>query len=406
MISGSDDSQPKNPQSIAEESSSDDEVKQKSLDDNVPPSSPDHDRHYEEDTGTQVSHRATESTEVSPKLSRPPAATLSSKAFAERIIQEMTPFLQLNQQPGETPEQFQQRREDMRAYKVRVVIENLDQSLVKCINRSEQFSKLKPALQCNLLMTLIYAKMLLNDPKGVQTVIDYVYRDYKDYIDDFFEVLAQYQDFSINPARLKNQEDMESFISLTEQTQFLPAVWLLTQVAVRPGNHLVSPGRVIDMLSHLDTTKNLNNFVLTAFGQRADDVDIPFELTHEDNQTQFHQAIWVFSSVFTERKKEFWPGSDKSFSPQLQKALLKSLQNAVESQKRPELGEAFSQLTRRVPLARTRDGKKVMEMMTAAVADDLGIDKVEKAFKNRHLSRYQRDISGLVLAWHIKRQGS
>ncbi|MTI14503.1 tetratricopeptide repeat protein [Sansalvadorimonas verongulae] len=363
---------------------------------------------------TPISERKTEVEETTAFKEWPPAADLDRQALCQLIVDELSAFCNKNPAINETPEQCQARLDSLAPFCARPKLFKLDSELIACIGQPE-FEKYPAPLQCGLLVSLVFAKLKLiftkkkddrkpDDQYPMIMALKVLVRDYKEHIDDILEVIALQRKYAFEPELLQNQETVDYFANLAASTQFMPAVWMLSRMALSPHNTTVSPGKVLEMLAALDLSKKVNELILSVFALKAEDVETALELSKPSNQTEYDQALWVFSSLFVKHGKRCWPGPEDGFPQPVQVALWKLLDETIEGEKHPEIGDAFASIGMYSRKARDPAMKRTLGLMTGFMGLAAGVPNVEVAMKNKSLSQYQRDIAGLVMAWHLKRQ--
>ena len=279
-------------------------------------------------------------------------------------------YLYKNDKPakGETPQAFFERLGIIHSYQSLNVIETIDESLTDIQKELEH--TLPANIGCTLLLSAAMTKLKLNDRRGLKEVTNRLLDKYADVLPDFLELLHLNHDYNFNPAAFENEDKLNFFCELAKKSQFMPSIWLMTRLALKPGGP-ISPGLIIDLLSSLEATDKLHGMILSAFVLNPDDVEVIAEMARPHNRTEYHQALWIFASLFNLSEKEYWPGNPGGFPEKLQKSLALCLRQSV---------------------------------LEASENMFNGVDDAKAAERDSELSSYQRDISGLILAWHTRQK--
>ena len=217
---------------------------------------------------------------------------------------------------------------------------------------------------------------------------------------EYLELLRLHYEYSLRPSELENEEKLDYFCELTKKNHFMPSVWLLTRLSLNP-NGPVSPWLIMDMLCSFETTHIVNTLVLTAFVLNPDDANLALEYDEPGNHSDYHQALWIFSSLFSKHRLDYWPGHKNDFSPELQQSLSMALKQSLIETKDKMFTGARDELRDFMP-TRTPEEKAAYRQMEKLMSYGMGVDNVKSAESDPDLSSYQRNIAGLILAWHLR----
>ncbi|WP_145912585.1 hypothetical protein [Endozoicomonas montiporae] len=231
------------------------------------------------------------------------------------------------------------------AYLDPFVLENLDGALKKAEGQKHSMSD---KMACSMLLAIAITKMKRGDEPGLQAVTYELLDTYSELLPDYIELLHLNQEYRSNPSAFEDEERLNYFCHLTEKAHFMPSVWLLTRLALKPDSP-ISPGVMIDTLTSLESTHKVNSLILTAFALVPDDANLAVEYEQPDNKTVPHQALWIFSSLFHNHRKDYWPGPENGFSPKLQHWLCMTLKQTVTEIRQMSFSRAISEAREFLP---------------------------------------------------------
>lgn len=301
---------------------------------------------------------------------------------------------------GETLQAFFERLGIIYHYQSERALEVDDQSLTEI--RQELKHTMSTNIGCSLLLSAAMTKLKLKDGRGLKEVTNCLLDKYADVLPDFIELLHLNHEYNFNPAAFENEDKLNFFCELAKKSHFMPSVWLMTRLALKPGGP-ISPGLIIDLLSSLEATEKLHGMVLSSFLLSPDDVELIIELDTPHNRTEYHQALWIFACLFNLSKKEYWPGNPGGFPDKLQKSLASCLRQSVLETSGNKFTQVLEEAMSLEQIDKKKDKKKLLKV-ESALKSHYGVDDAKAAERDSELSSYQRDISGLILAWHSRQK--
>ena len=354
---------------------------------------------FQESGAVKVSHRAAKAMDA-PSHLHPASKTsedlpLTREKLREKLLETLNLYKNEHPLKGETVEAFAERIQHFFKYQHPILLDATNKELDKYTHDPS----LSKNMHCSLQLAIAMTALKLEDSKRLDAKIELLLDQYNDVLPDFIKLLQLNHEYTINPKAFENEDKLNFFCELAQKSHFMPSTWLLARLGLMPGSS-VSPSLIIDMLTSFESRSKANYLIIKAFMLDSEEVDVVFEQELSKNATEYHQTLWIFAVLFNNKTRPFWHGSSGSFSPQLQQSLHACLlQTLLELQ-----GEGFE---KNKPAGFEEERKKntyIVRKFEKTLSLYLGIDVLIAAEKDSSLSSYQRDISGLILAWHYKQK--
>ncbi|MET4694567.1 hypothetical protein [Endozoicomonas lisbonensis] len=310
-------------------------------------------------------------------------------------------YLYKNEKPakGETQQAFIERLSIIHFYQSELALGNIDINLTS-FQKLEQTKSAN--IGCTLLLSAAMTKLKLNDRRGLMELTNRLLDNYADVLPDFIELLNLNHEYNFNPTAFEDEDKLTFFCELAKKSHFMPSIWLMTKLALKPGGP-ISPGLIIDLLASLEATDKLHGLVLSAFVLSPDDVEAVIELDRPHNRTEYHQALWIFACLFNLSDKDYWPGNPGGFPEKLQKSLASCLRQSVLETRDKMFTQVMEEVKSLEQIDEEKDKQRLLRI-EGQLKSLYGVEDTKAAERDSELSSYQRDISGLILAWHTRQR--
>ncbi|ODS22663.1 hypothetical protein AB835_12920 [Candidatus Endobugula sertula] len=274
--------------------------------------------------------------------------------------------------------------------------EDTFQALKERVCNLEQLNKSNPQIRANLLLSQAALALKLEDKKTYDEVVARLCDEFEAELPNLIEILKLHHQCALDSSLLKDEEKLHYFLALAGRTHFIPSIWLFIREALKPES-LLSPVMILDELTSFTLSPLRSNTALCAFALHSDDVFVVTKKSHPNEQSAYHQALWVFFSVFSNTREEFKEcprGQPNSFSATLQKAMHLSFMQVVAEAIEHVMAEKVNNF-KILPLLKRSTRTKIQNYLKSR----FGVDTLFEALKNNDLDVYQRAVAGLILAW-------
>ncbi|UYM17529.1 hypothetical protein [Endozoicomonas euniceicola] len=355
--------------------------------------------------GTSIHHRSVEKSE-SGTAQGTTTKTPDKDALRKQLTEILNQYSDQSPAPGESPEAYQLRQEQINPYRTEAFLKKLLSESVD-IQSSDYFSQAPESIRCSILLSEAMTRKRLNDHEGLSDVIERLLEQYPEPLPDIIELLSLCRGYTFTPEKPELEAASNYFYDLAAKHRFPPALWLIVRESVKPNARLFSPGLIPELLETQTSRLRDISFILGTFALQPDEADVIYRSVNDKNTTPYHQALWLLSVHLRALSNAPWPGKKDGFSTDLQGKMKFTFivaggvasvsSETTHSHLATDISENGQQLIDALkPLSLSR--------RRSALREWTGYDQLHDAEMNPELSDYQRSLVGLSLAWSIKHE--